>query len=379
MASVAIGSTARMVTDTIRARRTEAMPKASLFGSLLEMRTEEGDRYLEDLDPHQTRPPKTPPSKGPGQRFTLPEDVKKQLPGAAVLEKSRREFEAQRRLLHEHSSDLRKREEVSLFNFSRGGEPVSPRREPGTARSQWFSEDDLKGSKYINIVGLNERQSFNRDKYGEKPPVHNYSLIGDVLRPGMDFPRRERTEIQMRNLGYGTGDLRGALAASNEQDSPRKQSSKPVAAQSPRKAAIDVPPNIKHQFGSRVCDKLLSDKSAVEQTMQDEKDRKESIQRKSKPFTVPAFSKDMNPEYEMLSNAMRMNVVPGYTMNHKTTTTKTAFNDQVHLFRYQDPDKYRYQKDELSKWAEHNVLRQRMTKAWEQYFIETVQKKNQQS
>ncbi|XP_053393125.1 uncharacterized protein LOC123562340 [Mercenaria mercenaria] len=352
-----IAQQAQVARDSHQARRTEAMPKSTLFGSILELQTEEGAKSARELDLSSVKVPKTPTGKGAGQRFTLPEEVKKQLPGASVLEKSRREYETQRNLLTNNTSELKKREEESLYNLSRSGEPVFSARDSGTAKPQWFTDQDIKGAKEINIVGLNQNQSFNRDKYGQKAPVHNYSYIGDILRPGMDFPRRERTEIQMRNLGYGTGDMNGILAA--ESAPPQRAN---ASARSPRKTAIAVPPNIKHQFGTRVCDKLLSDKDVVEKTIRDQKELKESIQRKSKPVIVPAFSKEMNPEYEMLSNAMRMNVTPGYTMNHKTSTTKTAFNDQVHLFRYQDPDKWRYQKDELSKWRECIFLQKMLAK-----------------
>lgn len=269
--------------------------------------------------------------------------------GAAVLEKSKREFETQRKRVQESALEQKKREEALLYNQTEVEKPTEGRRVPGTAHSQqWISEKDLKGAKEINIIGLNPNQSFNRDKYGQKPPVHNYSNIGDVLRPGMDFFRRERTDIQMRNLGYGAGDKRGILASPPTSNSPVQNGAK--TARSPRKSTIEVPPNIKHQFGSKVCDRLLSDKDVVEKTIRDQEQVRESIQRRSKPFTVPEFTKEMNPEYEMLSNSMRMNVVPGYTINHKTTTTKSTFNDQVHLFRHQDPDKWRYQKDELSKY-----------------------------
>lgn len=61
-----------------RAKRTEAMPKNSLFGSLLERQDE---NTLKEFNPATVRFVKTPPVKGPGQRFTLPEDVKNQLPG----------------------------------------------------------------------------------------------------------------------------------------------------------------------------------------------------------------------------------------------------------------------------------------------------------
>lgn len=265
---------------------------------------------------------------------------------AGIFERSKRDYDVQKNLVNQQANDLKQKEEKVLFDRSAvNAEPLS-HREPGTARGFKFTEGDLIGSKEINKLGLNVNQSYNRDKYGQKAPVHNYSLIGDVLRPGMDFPRRERTDVQMRNMGYGKGDLRGILA-----ETPRRtrqngsSSAKPLLTEK----SIEVPPNIKHQFGTKECDRLLSDTEAVNKTVRQQKELKDSLQRKSQPFEVPKFSREVNPEYEMLGNALRMNVVPGYTTDHKISTTKTAFNDQVHLFRYQDPDKWRYQKDELSK------------------------------
>ncbi|KAH3871201.1 uncharacterized protein LOC127868439 isoform X2 [Dreissena polymorpha] len=373
MAAVAVGGKA-VCLDSYRAKRTEAMPKTTLFGSSLERPDENTARSVREMDLSTVTVPRTPGGKGAGQKFTLPEELKRQLPGAAVLERSRREFQNQRARVLGHSEDLRRREIEVLYGPDRFPASAPSPREPGVSRPTWFTKDDLYASNEINTLGLNNNQSFNRDKYGHKAPVHKYSLIGDVLRPGMDFPRRERTEIQMRNQGYGKGDMRGALARSP----PRIGQ---VSAQLSRKPAelapLVVPPNIKHKFGSKVCDNLLSDKAVVDHTIEEQKRAKETIERKSHPFIVQKFSREANPDYDMLGNALRMNVVPGYSTDQTISTTKTAFNDQVHLFRYQDPDKWRYQKDELSKWAEHNVLRQRMTKAWEAYFVETLQKKAQ--
>ena len=268
-------------------------------------------------------------------------------PGAHVYENSKKQENKQLELTKQVNNDLKTKEEEALYRLTQTGYDNYHPTEPGaqTARSQWFTQKDLTGAKDINIVGLNKNQSYNRDKYGNRAPVHNYSLIGDVLRPGMDFPRRERTEVQMRNLGYGKGDFRGALAEGARTPTKGNQS-----ARTPRHTSVTLPPNIKHQFGSRVCDKLLADKDAVNKTIKDQKEINATLQRTSKKFDVPKFTKELNPEYEMLGNALRMNVVPGYTIDHKISTTKTAFNDQVHLFRHPDPDKYRYQKDELSKY-----------------------------
>lgn len=82
--ATAIGETARMATDSYKPRRTEAMPKASLFGSLLELQTEESARSVRELDLSSVKLPKTPTGKGAGQRFTLPEEAKRQLPGTGL-------------------------------------------------------------------------------------------------------------------------------------------------------------------------------------------------------------------------------------------------------------------------------------------------------
>ena len=67
--------------DSYRARRTEAMPKHSLFGSSLEIQDEQVAQQLQNIDPKTTRVPKTPTPRGPGLKFVLPEDVKENLPG----------------------------------------------------------------------------------------------------------------------------------------------------------------------------------------------------------------------------------------------------------------------------------------------------------
>ena len=67
--------------NAYRAKRTEAMPKHSLFGSALEIQDETGSQQLQNLDPKTVRVPKTPTPRGPGHRFVLPEDVKGNLEG----------------------------------------------------------------------------------------------------------------------------------------------------------------------------------------------------------------------------------------------------------------------------------------------------------
>ncbi|KAK3600886.1 hypothetical protein CHS0354_019235 [Potamilus streckersoni] len=362
--------------DFYRVRRTEAYPKHSLFGTSLEKQEEE---QWKDLDIQYYK--QSPQPRRRGDRCYLPEEFKAALPETKFLEQSKRQFEQQKEAAKEIENILKSKEKEALLfnkrfvtqnNYSSGASDGRP--------YQKFTLDDIAHSKEINQVGLNERQSYNRDKYGNKPPVHNYSLIGDLLRPGMDFMRRERTDIQNRNLGFGPGDIRNAtqttLLPKRVRDVQRVSQS--AHAPTSGEKLVDLPPNIRHKYGSKVVDSLLSDKNRVVQSLNLQQERKvtQGVHRNlSKEAELQKFSSELNKDYEMLSNSMRQNIFAGYTTDHKISTTKKAFNDQVHLFRHPNPDKYRYRRDELSNWAEHNVIRERMKKSWEAYFLETLSKK----
>lgn len=196
--------------------------------------------------------------------------------------------------------------------------------------------DVMAMTRDMNRVGLNANNSYNHDKYGKKGASHNYSLIGDVLRPGMEFNTpRNQTQYQ---IAHGNSAIHRPL---NQAKSARRASPHSV---------VQLPANIRHQFGSRICDSLLSDPKVVEQTVESQKAHKEQMKRASKPLNVPTMEKELKPEYESIGNAMRMNVFPGYNINHKISTMKTSFDDSVHLRRYPDPEQWRYQRDELSKY-----------------------------
>lgn len=204
-----------------------------------------------------------------------------------------------------------------------------------------LSQEATELARRMNRVGLNDRSSYNYDKYGKerKLPAHQYSLIGDILRPGNDFAaRREKTDITMQSTNPNSGTLQTAIG---RQSSARGANS-PVAA-------IELPPNIKHQYGTRVCDNLLSDEKVVKQTLEDQAKSRASNRKKERAI-VTTLEKKLKPEYEQLGNFMRQNVFPGYTMDHHTSTTKSVYTDAVHLKRHPDPDQWRYQRDELSKY-----------------------------
>ena len=216
----------------------------------------------------------------------------------------------------------------------------------GDQKPSWYGTKDLNHSKDINITGLpdpgNYTSNYNRDKYGRRVPVHQYSGIGDPMKTGMDFsekspaPRRSMTTYERHRDPDWL-----------PRDAYMKQSK---ADQS--ELAIQLPPNIQHTFGSRICRSVLNDKDKVDSSMDDQKRLEASFYRirdgKRSAFKLP--SDNIDPVYEGLSHAVRQNMFPGYTYNHKKSLTKSVYSQDVHNRRLKDPDKWRYQRDELSKY-----------------------------
>ncbi|XP_060071834.1 uncharacterized protein LOC132551671 [Ylistrum balloti] len=336
--------------ELAKARRTDAMPKHSLFGSTLEMHNKEEMDQIQKID--ISKGGKEPRRKG---RFQLPEEFRSQMREYKVVEATKEEIEKQKEEILKTKRAIENMEFKAL-NFDMDKVKRVPRA--GSGRSALsMSDSATKLAKEMNQIGLNDRNSYNRDKYGQRAPVHQYSLCGDILRPGMETVRREKTEYPAY-VGHSERHRKAPTGT------PRHASARPAAE--PR-SIVPLPPNIRHQFGSRVCDFLLSDEKKVEKTVNEQNLRRERLLRPSKHLDIPDMDKELKPEYEMLGNAMRQNIFPGYTMNHKKSMTKLAYDDSVHLRRYPDPDQWRYQRDELSTWAERNILYERMRKSFREF------------
>ncbi|XP_052059391.1 uncharacterized protein LOC127736252 isoform X1 [Mytilus californianus] len=350
MAAVAVDQQA--IDDPWRnaaAKRTAAMPKHSLFGTALEVYDQEDIESIKRIDPKEHQ--KLLLERRKKDKLKLPDSLRSQLLSGSdeYVAKNRAEYEKLKALFNKTDNSIREAERDAL-SF-RGNQTY-------TNKSSRLSEEAAQLARRMNRVGLNERSSYNYDKYGKerKLPAHQYSLIGDILRPGNDFAaRREKTDIPIRSQNTNNNMLQTCIG---RQPSARGENS-------PR-AAIDIPPNIKHQYGTRVCDNLLSDEKVVKQTLEEQAKSRASGKKKDR-VSITALEKQLKPEYEQLGNFMRQNVFPGYTIDHHTSTTKSVYTDDVHLNRNPDPDKWRYQRDELSSWSEHNILRDRMKKSWEQY------------
>ncbi|CAL1538864.1 unnamed protein product [Lymnaea stagnalis] len=331
--------------------RSKAYPKQTLFGTVLEKVDRDSLKNFEGkyIPEGYIRPTQ--------ERFPLPKHLQDALPGKEKLDISRKEIVKQRQLLADVNEQLRAKTENALtFKQNLTSQEATSLVLP--ERPSWFSEKDLHHSKEINSVGLNGKGSFNRDRYGSKPVTHTYALIGNPLALNMDFKGyTERHDIQdaykIKPTQWGTGrhlpyDL---MMQANASGNPHPQS------------IIDLPPNIRHKFRSRECDLLLSDENLVRVSLEKQKLSSGPV-RPSKKENVQSLPVDLEGNYEGLGHMTRYNVCPGVTADHKISNTKQDFNDLVHLRRVPNTDEFRYQRDELSTWAEHNVLRDRMKKAW---------------
>ncbi|XP_061182112.1 uncharacterized protein LOC133190472 isoform X1 [Saccostrea echinata] len=350
----------RVLSAPTQSKKTEAMPKHTLFGTALEVFDPEEREAIKNIDLETHR---VPSGRKYIQRYMVPEFVKNHLKGKRLfIEKTKKDIEKQKSAVESARKSLQEREEeakkfeMDVYEGMRDGDP--------TPRQKILMTMEASNMlKEMNRVGLNERNSYNRDKYGRKPSVHSYSLMGDVMRPrNMDLPSRRENS----NYSQHKKEKIETVLPLGPQDS--NQSANGSRPASRRSLAVDLPENIRHQFGSKICESLLNDEKVVERTMQKQKEDKEAAYRVRKPLSVPTIDKNLKPEYEQLGNFMRMNVFPGYNVNHKISTTKSTFTDSVHLQRVPDPDKWRYQRDELSTWAEFNILNERMKKSWNDYF-----------
>ncbi|GFR66268.1 testis-expressed protein 33 [Elysia marginata] len=344
---------------SMRSKRSEALPKRSLFGTSLEN---------VDKNQLQTIQGKYIPVgyiRPQAELYPLPEHIKERISGRDILESSRRDVLQQKHQLEEAEQQLKfKSQQALAFSESLLRSSDTPQSKTAT-RPVWLSEQDLEHSRDINILGLNERGSYNRDKYGRKPRRHNYSLIGDVFanRMEMNVPKMIEDSEKLDAYNNGRSVVYGRRRQHQLPYDPVKDLHFTKDRPERMKSLVDLPPNIRHMFGSRVCDSLLSDAEKVNKSLEKRK-ALSGPPRPSKKEDVKSLPVNFAGNYESLGATTRYNVFPGLTSGHTISRTQQEFNDEVHLRRVPNPDEFRYQRDELSTWSEHNVLRERMKKAW---------------
>ncbi len=190
----------------VKAQRTQAMPSNTLFGSVLERLKPEEEQALQEMDTARlaeiARAYEAPKIRG---QLELPlTEAQRQLlqrEHGAKLDEWRREFQRQKSNLTRTEGRLKELDRHTHYEFDHpldllpSGERLRQLQEQRQQR--WLSRADLEHAGEINNVGFKPQgaplaRGYNRDKYADKAPTHRYAMIGDVLRPGMDFAGKGR-------------------------------------------------------------------------------------------------------------------------------------------------------------------------------------------
>ncbi|KAK7113673.1 hypothetical protein V1264_012921 [Littorina saxatilis] len=334
-----------------RAKPTQARPRHSLFGTALEnVKKSE----IEGISLTEVR------TVGQGrqepERYPIPEHLQGELSARAMVQKAISDISIQNQSLVEAQQQLKEKELKALaFKSEADGKPQPRRQKPS-----WLTKQDLEHSEEINIVGLNKHGSYDRDRYGAKPPTHNYSLIGDFLSKGNEFGRMQKYEPDPALLALNESEnnnLEKIRLGMNPKVDPDVE--KPLKPRS----AVQLPPNIRHQFGSRVCDALLSDEKKVTETMEKQKRSGRSAKARLEVDTKDYEAKASGSYFDV-GHVTRYNVFPGHSMPTMDSTTKATHSDVVYLRRGPMPNEYRVIKDGYAIWAEQNLVREKMKKQW---------------
>lgn len=190
-----------------------------------------------------------------------------------------------------------------------------------------------------------DKPGYNRDKYQPSAVTHQYSLIGNPLKFGMEFDETDRLCAGQSGLQYKRHRAPDWLPKEAFMHRTKTELD-------PNPLPIDLPPNIQHQFGTKICQDVLKDKYKVDETISSQAQIRASFNKTRKSEKA----KDVeivvgDPDYEALSQVVRQNIFPGYSQNHKKSLMKSAYTLDVFQKRVPDPDQWRCQRDELSKYC----------------------------
>lgn len=261
----------------------------------------------------------------------------------ANMEKAQRRVEEQNRIVSNVCADLEEKEKRALM-FKPDRTECLQENMKGIGR---IIDQDREHAEEINNVGLNKTGSYNHDKYGKKPPTHNYSLIGNLLSPGNDFgyPQRYSPDDALLKLNKQSNNVvtnEAIRLGFNSFDYPEQSQNK-------SKIKIKVPANIKHQFGSRVCEELLSDEKAFEDFLKQQKEQNKPAEKHQKTPDIKEYEAATSSSYFELGSGLRANLFPDHSVRKPLGIFKAVHNAEVYLRREPMTDQFRRKRDEHSK------------------------------
>ena len=232
--------------------------------------------------------------------------------------------------------------QVGLHGGPRKASPESRQ----TESAKWVKQSDIDHAEDINIMGLGEdHKNYDRQRYSDRAPVHQYSLQGDLFVPGMDFSDKRQ------KLSGGCKGNAHVYKRHRAPDWLPKEYFMSKPKQDPVITSVELPPNIQHQFGTKVCRNVLASSEKVENAIQEQQQLKAAFLH-SRTRATPKkdlVKCEIDPLYESLGNALRQDMFPGLTSDHTVSVARSVYTDDVYRRRVKDPDEWRYHRDELSE------------------------------
>ncbi|XP_078692150.1 uncharacterized protein LOC144922344 isoform X2 [Branchiostoma floridae x Branchiostoma belcheri] len=315
-----------------KAKRTQALPDRSLFGTTLDYDTNlkkaptpELDKIGADLLRPNTKWKERMQVTVP---FATTVNDEKNLASLSLKQDNVRQLAGDIRGLREQALYFRPEQVLELQNIRRNLTKAAVREErekeeqaSTTSTGRYYADikpsyRDLEHSHTVNNVGIGNTGQYDWHRQGPKPAkVAPYKVIGDVFHTG-NF-----TTSRQVDRGY---DMPPQLKAAKLRTSELSMLEK----KKQRVAEARVPANIRHTYGSKITKEAMLDEELKEKVL------RERRQKTPRHTALPPLKDDItDPVYTDLSNVIRLDVLPG-------------------------------------KWSESNVYHQAMKKVWDRYLAE---------
>ncbi|CAH1272926.1 TEX33 [Branchiostoma lanceolatum] len=359
-----------------KAKRTQALPDRSLFGTTLDYDTNlkkaptpELDQIGADLLQPNTKWKERMQVTVP---FATTVNDQKNLATLSLKQNNVRQLAGDIRGLREQALYFRPEQVLELQNIRKNLTKAAVREErekeeqaSTTSIGRYFADikpsyRDLEHSDAVNNVGIGNTGQYDWHRQGPKrAKVAPYKVIGDVFHTGnfttsRHVDRGHDMPSQLKAAQIRTSDL-----------SMLEKSKKQTVVES------RVPANIRHTYGAKITKEAMQDEELKSKVL---RERRKKTPRHT---ALPPLRNDVtDPVYQDLSNVIRLDVLPGAPY-HTKSEVASHFTADVHKNAQRDEDylKYGRKTDYLGKWCQDNVYRENVMKAFDKWIQEKAAKK----
>ena len=306
----------------LRAKRTQANPPRSLFGTVVEIKDPQA------LHEEKHVKPKKKAQKPDKLARYISEDANKKLEDA---EESLRKQEQKVRFQVGKMKDL----EHNALNFEPNDDLIKPdvpigalTYEPKKAYSPYqtdvkLNSRDISLAEQFNKLGLGSTRDYNGhpDYMVKQPGEYNYERY-----------KTNPDNSKYQNAGniFGMGGLftyRGKEYATIEKSAFQPRPLAPIKS-TKSEVGFEIPDNIRAIHGSRLCDELMKDEERVKRALHlvpSAKKKKTPVLSSSSPVIVH----HVDPMYGALGNALRSDVFNGVSYGHLKSLNTASYTADV--------------------------------------------------